>query len=74
MPFVLVVVGALLVAAPVLGSQWLLSRAVGFHEEHGEGATLPDELKARTFAALEWACFGTGIVLIGSGAWLGQKR
>jgi hypothetical protein len=74
MPIVLIVVGALLVAAPVLGSQWLLTRAVKFHEEHGEGATLPEELKARPFAAIEWACWGTGILLIGSGAWIGRKR
>lgn len=72
--FLLVIAGGLLVAAPVLSSQWQLRQIAKFYEERGEGSTLPQELRARPFARLEWACFATGAVMILGGAWAGRQR
>lgn len=68
-----VIVGGLLVAAPVLASQWHLRQIVRFFEERGEGSALPAELRARPFERLEWACFATGVVMILGGAWTARQ-
>ncbi len=64
----LMVVGGLLVLAPLFGSQWRLSRIEAFYAERGEGSRLPDELKSHPFSHYEWSCLGVGVVLIGIGA------
>lgn len=71
---VLVVVGGLLVAAPVLSSQWHLRRIARYFEERGEGSTLPQELRSRPFDRYEWACFGAGAVMILSGVFAGRRK
>jgi len=70
----LVIIGGLLIATPVLHSQWQLRRTAEFYEQRGEGSTLPPELKPRPYAGYDWACFGAGLSLIIASLWSGRSR
>lgn len=69
----LVIIGGLLVTAPVLHSQWQLHRVAAFYEQRGEGSTLPPELKPRPYAGYDWACFGAGLSLVVVSLWTGRS-
>lgn len=70
----LVLAGTVLMAAPVISSQWHLSRVATYFEEHGAGSVLPEELKLRPFARIEWACFMAGAAMVMGGVCSGLKR
>jgi hypothetical protein len=72
--FCLVIVGGLLMAVPVLVSQWHLRHIARFFEQHGTGSVLPAELHARPFARLDWGCFTAGAGMVLGGAWAGRGR
>jgi len=72
--FLLIIVGGLLVAAPMLSSQWQLRRIARYFEEHGEGSTLPQELRSRPFDRYEWACLASGAMAILGGAFAGRAK
>src|SRR3954447_7054382 len=60
---VLILVGGVLIVAPILSSQRQLERAASHFQEHGEGSPLPEELRPKPYQAYDWACLATGAVL-----------
>lgn len=59
----LIIVGAMLVLAPVAGMQWQVQRATAFYEQHGPGSALPQELQPRPHSPYDWATLAIGVAL-----------
>lgn len=62
-----IVIGGLLVAAPLSASQWQIRRAAEFYEQHGGGSVLPEEMRPRPYAGYDWGVLvcGAAMALIG---------
>lgn len=60
---VLIIVGGMLVLAPVAGMQWQVQRTAAFYEQHGTGSALPQELQPQPYSSYEWATLGIGLII-----------
>lgn len=65
----LIIVGGLLVAAPLGLSQWQIRRAAEFYEQHGGGSQLPEEMRPRPYARYDWASLACGAAMVLVGGW-----
>ena len=60
---VLIIVGGMLVLAPVAGMQWQVQRAAAFYEQNGPGSALPQELQPRPHSSYDWATLAIGVAI-----------
>ena len=57
----LIIVGGLLILAPVFSAERQKERAAAFYKEHSNNTILPDAMEP--YGPYDWACFAAGVVL-----------
>src|SRR5262245_10788207 len=60
----LITVGGLVILAPLLELQWQVQRAATYHEQHGVGSALPEEMRPQPHNGYDWASLAVGAVLV----------
>ena len=61
----LIIVGGLLILAPVFSGERQKERVASFYKDNGNAATLPEAM--RPWGAYDWACLAAGSVLAFAG-------